>query len=350
LQDRQAGASERTQAETDRNTALTDRGAGANERTQAETDRNTALTDRGAGANERTQAETDRNTALADRGAGASERTQAELDRSAFAADIGRRSDWAIDSARLYERQRSFSEALQHSLLTAPPEPDRFQIAVRYVPATHEVQVGGDWYDAFVTPSGAVVLAIGDVVGHDTQAAAAMGQLRGLLRGIGFTTGDGPAAVLTRLEAAIEGLTLDTLATAIVARLESDDHDLARGITRFRWSNAGHPPAMVVSPDGRVQILARDEDLLLGVDPASPRRESVAVLSDSATVVLYTDGLVERRDADLDENIARLAAVLGDVGNKPLDAMCDELLARLVPAQNEDDVALLAVRVGPQPR
>jgi serine phosphatase RsbU (regulator of sigma subunit) len=230
-------------------------------------------------------------------------------------------------------------------MLTAPPEPDHCEIVVRYVPAAEGAEIGGDWYDAFLEPGGATVLAIGDVVGHDTGAAASMGQLRGLLRGISYSSGAPPAQVLTQLDRAVHGLGLDTMATALVARLEQEDADLRADVTRLRWSSAGHPPPVLLLPDGRVQVLDELPDLLLGVDPSAGRRDRVAVLPAGSTVLLYTDGLVERRDRDLDAGTAQLVAVLAEYAALPLADLCDRVLERLFLPDAEDDVALLAVRL-----
>jgi PAS domain S-box-containing protein len=267
----------------------------------------------------------------------------------ATARDVAARAALALDNARLFQQQRRLAEELQRSLLTPPPEPDHMQVVVRYVPAAETAQVGGDWYDAFLQPDGATVLVIGDVVGHDTAAAAAMGQVRGLLRGIAFTTEQGPAHVLTRLDAAIEALQVGTNATAVVARLEQTPDERSRGITRMRWSNAGHPPPMTLTPSGEVRVLtAVEADLLLGLDPSSAREESHVVLDRGATVLLYTDGLVERRGQSLDEGLERLRTALAELADLSLDELCDQLLARLLPSSSEDDVALVAVRLHPQ--
>jgi serine phosphatase RsbU (regulator of sigma subunit) len=260
--------------------------------------------------------------------------------------EVAARVAVALDGAALHEQQRRMAEELQRSLLTEPPQPDQGEITVRYVPAVQAAQVGGDWYDAFIQPDGAAVLAIGDVVGHDTVAAAAMGQLRSLLRGIAYSSGSGPAAVLADLDRAMEGLQVHTLATAAVARLEQEEVDRERGETRLRWSSAGHPPLLVLHPDGRVEALATERaDLMLGVDPLAVRREQLAVLSRGATVLLYTDGLVEGPDLPLDDGVARLMRLLAELGDLPLDELCDELLARMRPNGSEDDVALVAVRL-----
>jgi PAS domain S-box-containing protein len=268
-----------------------------------------------------------------------------------IARDVAGRAALALDNARLFQQQRQLAEELQRSLLTPPPEPDHMQVVVRYVPAAQAAQVGGDWYDAFLQPDGATVLVIGDVVGHDTAAAAAMGQVRGLLRGIAFTTGEGPAKVLSRLDAAIEGLQVSTTATAVVARIEQTDAERERGVTHLRWSNAGHPPPMALLPEGEVLVLGGvDADLLLGFDARSERVESKVTLDRGTTVLLYTDGLVESRGQSLDEGLQRLRDELAALAHLTLDELCDELLARLTPSTNDDDVALVAVRLHPQDR
>jgi light-regulated signal transduction histidine kinase (bacteriophytochrome) len=244
----------------------------------------------------------------------------------------------------LYARSRSVvraAETLQRSLLSDPPEPAHLQVAVRYVPAARQFQVGGDWYDVFDQPDGSTMLVIGDVVGHDTQAAACMAQLRGLLRGIAFDSADGPARVLSRLDAAIEGLQLGALATVLVGRL-----DRAGSAIRLRWASAGHLPPLLVAPDGTQQLLDGPRPgLMLGVDGSVPRPESEAVLDAGSTLLLYTDGLVERRDQLFDDGIELLGRAMAEVHHRPMEQMCDALLRRLLPDGAEDDVALVAVRV-----
>jgi PAS domain S-box-containing protein len=274
--------------------------------------------------------------------------TRAEIDT---ALEVGRRAGAALQQARLFGQQRQLAEVLQRSMLTAPPAPDHCEIAVRYVPAAAGAEVGGDWYDAFVQRDGATMLVIGDVVGHDGRAAAAMGQLRGLLRGIGHHTGGTPAEVLTGLDRAATGLDLDAMATALVARLEQDAPELAAARTRVRWSTAGHPPPVLIGGDGTVALLDDEPpDLLLGVEPDRPRTDRVATISRGGTLLLYTDGLVERRDRDLDAGIAELVRVLGGLTELPLQELCDRLLERMYLPDTEDDVALLAVRLHPQDR
>ncbi|MGY1694089.1 SpoIIE family protein phosphatase [Geodermatophilus sp. SYSU D00814] len=269
----------------------------------------------------------------------------------ATAQDVADRAGLALDNARLYGQQQALAEGLQRSLLTEPPEPDHAEIAVRYLPAAEAARVGGDWYDAFLQPGGATMLVIGDVVGHDTEAAAAMGQLRGLLRGIATYSDAGPGEVLRGLDASMALLQTRVLATATVARFEQTDDELRRGVTRMRWANAGHLPPLVTNPDGSVAELASWRgDLLLGVDPEARREESVVTLDRGATVLLFTDGLIERRDADLDAGMARLREALRELADRPLQELLDEVLERLVDGRPEDDVALVAVRLHRQDR
>ena len=261
-----------------------------------------------------------------------------------MATEIGQRAGLVVDNARLYERQRQAAEVLQRSLLTRLPEPADLEIVARYLPSAQEAQVGGDWYDAFVQPNGATVLAIGDVMGHDMSAAAAMGQVRNILRGVGYDSDDSPAGLLRRVDAAIRGLAVDTLATAVVARLE-DPVGLGNGGRVLRWSNAGHPPPLLFRADGTVSTLSEFGDLLLGLEPGSGREDHIARLEPGDTLLLYTDGLVERRDSPLEHGLARLRQAVAALAGKPLPLFCDELLARVLPAAREDDVALVAVRV-----
>ncbi|MHA3701659.1 SpoIIE family protein phosphatase [Jatrophihabitans sp. YIM 134969] len=250
--------------------------------------------------------------------------------------------------AALVELQQ-LAESLQRALLTPPPQPDGLQVAVRYRSAGHHAQVGGDWYDALVTPSGETVLVIGDVVGHDSAAAAAMGQLRGVLRTLAYDadrggTADTPAAILTRLEHAAVGLAVDTMATLVLARIDPAD-PAAGGSRRMHWSNAGHPLPVLVHADGRVEVLDTKPDILIGVAADAERHDHTVDLPPGSTLLGYTDGLVERRDLSQEIGLDRLREVLAPLAGLDLDALLDALLAELAPEPGEDDTALLAVRV-----
>jgi serine phosphatase RsbU (regulator of sigma subunit) len=222
-------------------------------------------------------------------------------------------------------------------------------VVVRYVPAAEAARVGGDWYDAFLQRDGAPVLVIGDVVGHDTAAAAAMGQLRGLLRGIAHHSGAGPAEVLHGLDEAIAAMHTGTLATAAVARLEGCcGGPPSAGGALLRWANAGHPPPLLLRADGTVELVTgAGPDLMLGVDAAAARTESVTRLRPGDTVLLYTDGLVERRGSSLDEGLTALAGRLSRLAGRPLARLCDELLDLTLCGTPQDDVALAAVTLLP---
>ena len=245
---------------------------------------------------------------------------------------------------------RALSDRLQQSLLTPPPEPDHLQIAVRYSPAAHEAQVGGDWYDAFLQPDGATMLVIGDVVGHDSSAAAAMGQIRGLLRALAYDDDEGPAATITRVEQTARGLAVSTLATAVLARIERHPRAPVDGRRLLRWSNAGHLPPILLAPDGTSTLLTTPPELMLGITPDAPRSDHTVDVPDLHTLLLVTDGLVERRDIDLDQGIERLREALCDLGETPLEELLDTVLARLVPEARADDVAIIAVRTFPEDR
>jgi serine phosphatase RsbU (regulator of sigma subunit) len=280
------------------------------------------------------------------RGAGAEPFTADSLE---VLHDVAGRAALALDNARAYAAQRDMAEGLQRSLLTDPPRSELVDVAVRYAPAAEAAQVGGDWYDAFVRPDDGLMVVIGDVVGHDVEAAGAMGQVRGLLRGIAVTAPGGPGDLLRSVDRAMGALQVESTATAVVASLGSRRPD---GSLTMRWSNAGHPPALVVLPatDGGhvVEVLDSDApDLLLGLYAEAERSDHALVLPPGAVVLLYTDGLVERRGQDLDDGIDELRKVLAELaaGEPALPDLLDGLLTTMLPDHAEDDVALVAVRV-----
>ena len=236
------------------------------------------------------------------------------------------------------EQERGFSTALQRSLLTAPVQHPTISVASRYEPATEIAHVGGDWHDSFILGDGTLTLVIGDVAGHDRDAAASMAQLRNILRGIASILEESPAAVLRAVDRAVDGLHVDALATAILARVEEADDSLV-----LRWSNAGHPPPVLLRANGSAELLADDPDLLLGVDAAASRVDNLHVLEPGCIVVLYTDGLVERRGRDLSSGLSWLTSILEASGERDPERLADLLLATM-PAGAEDDVAILVVR------
>jgi serine phosphatase RsbU (regulator of sigma subunit) len=256
--------------------------------------------------------------------------------------DLAARTGIAIDTLRRNAREHSNSVALQQALLTAPPQTPGLQIVTRYLPATNGNEIGGDWYDAYLQSDGTPMLAIGDVVGHDIHAAASMGHLRSLIRTVGYTTGGAPADILSRSDAAARGLGVDVLATAVIACVETRGAEGAN----LRWSNAGHPPPVLITQQGpRLLDAAPDRPLGLGPTLARTRHDHVASLERGDTVLLYTDGLIERVDEDLDAVIARLLTTLDQARSADLEELCDHVLAERGHGTT-DDIALLAVRLG----
>jgi serine phosphatase RsbU (regulator of sigma subunit) len=265
-----------------------------------------------------------------------------DAESTATAQEIADRAGLSLGAARQYDQQHELAEQLQRSMLTAPQHSEGIEIAVRYLPAAEAAAVGGDWYDAFRQAGGSTMLVIGDVSGHDTAAAATMGQLRSLLRGIATTHDDAtPAAVLTKLDRAIRLLDIDTLATVAVVRIER----APGGGFRLRWSSAGHLPPAVLSPAGDFRWLTGASGPMLGLGLDLPRHDAVTAVEPGSIVLLYTDGLVERRHVGLDAGLARLQEALSGLADQPPARLCDELLQRLVPGHPADDVALLAVRL-----
>ncbi|WP_432520498.1 SpoIIE family protein phosphatase [Kineococcus sp. SYSU DK006] len=249
------------------------------------------------------------------------------------------------------EAERGMSEALQRSLLTAPVQPEGMRVAVRYLPAGQGARVGGDWYDGFSSPDGATVLAIGDVAGHDREAAAQMGQLRNLLRGVCAALGATPAQVLAGLDRAMHQLHVPSVATAVLAHVEPPEGEGEEGgVRRLRWSNAGHLPPVLVAPGADARLLDTPPDLLLGLQPEAPRHDHTASLPPGSTLVFFTDGLVERRGEDLHVGLERLRRRVADLRDRSAEEVCDALVADLGDTR-EDDVAILVLHVaGPAGR
>jgi hypothetical protein len=244
----------------------------------------------------------------------------------------------AIDNARRFGRQRRVAEVLQRSLLTPAPAFPGLDLAVRYRPAASGAEVGGDWYDAFHVPGDHLGVVIGDVIGHDLRAATAMGRLRAMVQAVACDENTPPAEVVNRVDRLTVNLSVTLLATMIYGHIER----ASQGQPLLRWANAGHPPPLVVSCDGAVHFLEQAQGLALGVDPSQPRSEAVEALPLGSTLILYTDGLVERREEDLDTGLARLAEQAAKLAREPVEQVCDRLLET---APTGDDLALLAVRV-----
>ncbi|MFI7386178.1 SpoIIE family protein phosphatase [Streptomyces sp. NPDC049813] len=255
--------------------------------------------------------------------------------------DVTRRAGLALDNARLYERQRKVAETMQRHLLPQLPTVPGMAMRARYVPAPDASAVGGDWYDAFALADGAHALAIGDVVGHDLDAAAGMAQVRNMLRAFAWSQGQvAPSAVVTQLDEAIRHIVEASMATMILGRLVRGDDTT----WRLHWTNAGHPPPLLIHRDGRARYLTDAHGLLLGTGVTRARPDAVTVLPPHSTLLLYTDGLVESPHRSIDDGLERLRRHAASLARRPLDSFCDALLEEVRPDDNDDDVALLVLR------
>ncbi|GAA3381924.1 GAF domain-containing SpoIIE family protein phosphatase [Cryptosporangium minutisporangium] len=246
----------------------------------------------------------------------------------------------ALERARHLHERSTVAETLQRAMLTDLPTAPPYQLAARYEPAHRVEQVGGDWYDAVALPDDRLALVIGDVTGHDIGAAARMGQLRSMLRAYLIDQPDSPADALQRLDSANYVLGDRTLATALVAVVEPDGEEGHR----LRWSPAGHPPPIVLHPDGTTEALTAS-DLMLGVRPRTRRTTHTAPIPAGGTLLLYTDGLAETRTANIDTGIARLRQFLTAHRHLPLEELLDALLSDGFGFTHHDDIAVLALRV-----
>ncbi|GLX01892.1 SpoIIE family protein phosphatase [Microtetraspora sp. NBRC 16547] len=255
--------------------------------------------------------------------------------------DIGRRAGLAVENARLYERERRSVETMQRHLLPPMPEVDDLQMTARYIAAPHASEVGGDWYDVFVLADGVSALVIGDVIGHDLTAAAQMSQIRNMLRAYAWEYGGPPSLVVDRLDRALPHISTATLATLVFARVEGPEG----GPWRLHWTSAGHPPPLLVTNDGKVSFLEDGQGLMLGTDMTTKRPDAAAPLPPRATLVLYTDGLIESPYESIDHGMANLGRHAASLARRPLSVFCDQLISRARPADNEDDIALLALRL-----
>ncbi|MER7829456.1 SpoIIE family protein phosphatase [Streptomyces sp. NPDC095602] len=253
--------------------------------------------------------------------------------------DLGRALALGVDNARLYQETRNIAERLQRSLLPVLPEVAHLELAARYAASSTTAQVGGDWYDSFILPSGDTALVIGDVTGHNLDAAIAMSQLRSMLRGIAVDRQEPPETVLRRLDMANHTLYREATATCIYGLLKGP----AEGPWELVHSSAGHLPPLLTTDDGHTRFLEDGSGVLLGMDPDMPRPRAKDAVPANATVLLYTDGLIERRDESLDDAMERLSRHTAALAREPLNVLCDELLIGLG-ADSDDDIAILAVR------
>jgi GAF domain-containing protein/anti-sigma regulatory factor (Ser/Thr protein kinase) len=256
-----------------------------------------------------------------------------ERDLLQLAAD---RAALAIEQARLYA-QRRIAEAVQHRLL--PPEiSDRSGLegAARYMPASG-ASLGGDWYDVFPLVGGRVAVAVGDVVGHGVESAAVMAQLRTAVRAYA-AEGHAPGEVVDRVNNLM--LNLGPLAMTTMVYLVIDP-----ATESLELVNAGHPPALVVDPSGEAHFLWPEGGVPLGATAAATYKALPFALPTGSTVLLYTDGLVERRGESIEVGLERLREIAEGVHDP--ETLCVTVCERLVPEEPDDDVAFIATRLPP---
>jgi serine/threonine-protein kinase RsbW len=241
----------------------------------------------------------------------------------------------ALERSRLYEAQRDVAHVLQQSMLGGPPRADRrYEVATRYEPSTEHLEVGGDWYDTFGAPDGRVAIVIGDVVGRGLVAASAMGQLRSAVRALA-ATGSGPAGMLTLLDAFVEQVPAAQYATLVYAEIDVDSRAM-------RFACAGHLPPLLLAPGAAPRLVMEGRSPPLGsAFSGAPRAEAELSLPARSSLLLYTDGLVERRGELIDEGIDRLVATVAQGQDDDPAALLTRLESALLGGGVDDDVCML---------
>jgi len=251
----------------------------------------------------------------------------------------GRRRDAAM---RLYDSEHHVAETLQRSLLPEVPSLPGLGLAARYLAGAPGQEVGGDWFDVFPIEGGRVGLVIGDVMGHDLVAAAAMSQIRAALRAYAWR-GDTPAIVLDKLDQFVTTFALTPLVTVFYGVLEAPTRDGGR---LLRYANAGHLAPLVQTPDHRVRPLVGPGSVIIGGLVDGKRSQAEEHLDVGSMLVLFTDGLVETPLSPLDVSLDQLAARIADEpAQLSADGLCDFILSAARAGELEDDVALLVVRI-----
>ena len=255
------------------------------------------------------------------------------------AIDVHERKTMEARLREVYEREHTIAETLQRSLLPERlPQIEGLEIAARYLPAGRGAAIGGDWYDALEHPDGRVALVVGDVVGHGLRAAATMGQLRNAFRAYGLAE-TSPAEVMARVNRLVMTGGEEVMATVLYLVLDRETGEVC-------FASAGHPPPLVLAPDG-ARYLEGGRSVPIGAVDSAVFREASGVLPPDSSLLLYTDGLVERRDVPLEQRLETLAET-ADSAVGELEGLCDAVLAGVVGHQMpSDDVALLAVRPRP---
>ncbi len=245
----------------------------------------------------------------------------------------------ALERAQRLHARIGVADILQQAILSRLPAVEQYELAAHYQPADRYEKVGGDWYDAVSGRDGRLTMVIGDVVGHDVPAAARMGQLRSMLRAYIVDRHEPPSALLRRLDAANHTLGEPSIATAVVAVIDSPSGTAHR----IRWSNAGHPPPLLIHPDGTVHELTGN-DPLLGVRRYAPRHTWTAPLPPGSTVLLHTDGLLGHPNHAVGTSTTQLHQRLRTARRTRLTDLLEDIVAD-IGTDRTDDIAMLAVRL-----
>lgn len=239
--------------------------------------------------------------------------------------------------ARVYEHEHRLVETLQRSvLLQEMPRLPGVRLAARYIPGEGDIQVGGDWYDAIPLPDGRVGVAIGDVAGHGIGSAALMSQLRNAQRAYALEHAS-PATVVHRLDTLLYHLEPQRMATMIYLCFDPEANSLT-------FTAAGHPYPLLVLPGEAPRFLRGGRTLPLGSREPEGRPTQTVSLPPGSTIVLYTDGLIERRGRSLEDGFSRLADALTPCHGSP-EACCEVIVSSLLGSdQPDDDVALMVMQ------
>lgn len=249
----------------------------------------------------------------------------------------------AIDDARLFGQVRAEAEHFQRLLLPQLPDLQPFQASALYLPAPAPGHIGGDWYDALMLPDGTCTVVIGDVSGHGLNSAAAMAQIRSMLRALVYEEHTPPSSVLIQLDRTLQSITDTPLTTVCLVRIEPTDQEWS-----LCWSTAGHPAPLLVIPGHKARYLITDPGLPLGVDTGQPRTDQYHDLPGGATVVLFTDGLVEDHTHSIEDGLCALAKTATANADKPPGQLC-RTLADNRPSDGTDDIAILAIKIPDHP-
>ncbi|MEV7558296.1 SpoIIE family protein phosphatase [Streptomyces sp. NPDC089795] len=257
----------------------------------------------------------------------------------------------AVERALHLDERVSVARQLQEAMLTELPSVPGLELAALYRPAARDDMVGGDWYDIYPLPgaaepgsTGALAVTVGDITGHDMRAATLMGQVRSMLRQADHDhRGEGPEAALSALELACRRLDLPASGTILHVHLRPAPD----GRWHMKWSNAGHVPPLLATPDGAVDRLTGHDPLLHPALPCGPRTCDSRLLVPGSTLLLYTDGLVEERNRDIEESIDLLVRRLAAAAPRdlPLETLLRSLLDTVGTTAPDDDTVLLALRV-----